>query len=47
MSRIGQLERKLWPKMWSKTWKNDPKILGHANISRNMKDREFDPKAKL
>ena len=27
--------------------KVDTKIIGHANILRNMRDREFDPKAKL
>ena len=37
----------IWAKKWSKTGKNEKKIIGHANILRNMRDTEFGPKAKL
>ena len=47
MSKIGLVDPEIWPKKWSKTGKNEQKIRGHANILRNMKDREFDPKANL
>ena len=30
-----------------KSGENGTKIIGHANILRNMRDREFDPKTKL
>ena len=43
MSKIGQVV----PEIWEKSGQNNRKIIGHANIFRNMKDREFDPKAKL
>ena len=46
MSKIGQVVPEIWAKKWSKTRKNE-KIIGHANILRNMRDREFGSKAKL
>ena len=47
MIKIGQVIPEIWAKKWSKTGKNVQKIIGHANILRNMRDREFGPKAKL
>ena len=47
MSKIGQVVPEIWAKKWSKTGKNEQKIIGHANILRNMRDRKFGPKAKL
>jgi hypothetical protein len=47
MGTIGFLVQKLWAQKWSKTGKNEQKIIGHVNILRNMRDREFGPKAKL
>ena len=47
MSKIGSVVPEIWPKRWSKWVKNDPKILGHANISRNIRDREVGAKGKL
>ena len=47
LSKIGSVVREIWPKKWSKWVKNGAKIIGHANILRNMRDREFGPKAKL
>ena len=45
MSKIGQVVPEIWAKKWSKTGKNEQTIIGHANILRNMRDREFGPKA--
>ena len=43
VSKIGQVDPEIWPK----SGQNNRNIIGHANILRNMKYREFDPKAKL
>ena len=43
VSKIGLVDPEIWPK----SGQNNRKIIGHANILRNMKYREFDPKAKL
>ena len=47
MSKIGLVVPEIWAKKWSKWVKNGTKIIGHANISRTIRDREVDPKAKL
>ena len=47
MSKIGQVVPEIWAKKWSTTGKNEQKIIGHANILRNMRDKEFDLKTKL
>src|ERR1700749_4019524 len=40
VSKIGPVDPEIWPKKNGQNNRN-------ANILRNMKDREFDPKAKL
>ena len=47
MSKIGQVVPEIWAKKWSKAGKNEQKTIGHANILRNMRHREFGPKSKL
>src|ERR1700755_1977288 len=43
VSKIGPVIRRYG----QKSGQNNRNIIGHANILRNMKDREFDPKSKL
>src|ERR1700754_988784 len=41
--KIGPVD----PEIWRQSVQNNRNIIGHANILRNMKDIDFDPKAKL